>query len=497
MLVVRLAERRGRPAAVVVPVRASEVAEAEAEDTTPGTPAVDPDVLPDYLAAVTEEFLAETEHTGTAGTTQQLPLAGRPIGRAIFVGVGDASPGGWRTAGAAAVRAAMSKPTAAVLLPAEIEPGAVAALTEGLLLAAYRYRLANKPDDSRRLRTVTLVVPDSQRYADAVDRATIVAEVTCLARDLTNQPSDEKSPAHLARAMVRAAEKAGATATVREPEQLAREGFGGILAVGSGSSRGPRLVELRWAPRGATRHVVLVGKGITFDTGGISIKPRESMLLMRKDMGGAATIAAAVIGAARLKLPVKVTGLAPLAENMVGADSYRPGDVVRHYGGLTTEVLNTDAEGRMVLADGLAYAARRLKPDVLLDFATLTGAARVALGKRTAALFSDNDVLAKSLVDAADDVGERMWRLPLPADYQEKLDSDIADLSNVPPGMEGAGGAITAAMFLREFAGDVADRWAHVDMSATSWTDSADKELAKYATGWGVRTLLRWLETSS
>jgi leucyl aminopeptidase len=491
MLVVRLAERLGKPDVLAVPVT-----KASGDDEATGALGVAPETLPDYLAEVAGEFLTETEHTGAAGTTQVLPLPGRPIGRAVFAGVGDGAVAGWRSAGAAVVRAAMSKPAAAVALPAEIDPDVVAGFAEGALLGAYRYRLANKPDDSRKLRTVTLVVPDSQRYADAVDRATIVAEATYLARDLTNQPSDQKSPAQLARALVRAAEQAGVKATVREPDQLADEGFGGILAVGSGSSRGPRLVELTWAPRGATRHVVLVGKGITFDTGGISIKPVENMLLMRKDMGGAATIAAAVVGAARLKLPVKITGLAPLAENAVGGNAYRPGDVVRHYGGQTTEVLNTDAEGRMVLADALAYAVRKLKPDVLLDFATLTGAARVALGKRTAALFCGDDVLAKSLVSAGEAVGERMWRLPLPDDYREKLDSDIADLSNVPRGMEGAAGAITAALFLREFTGELAGRWAHVDMSNTSWADSADAELAKYATGWGVRTLLHWLQTS-
>ncbi|HEX6075202.1 MAG TPA: M17 family metallopeptidase, partial [Micromonosporaceae bacterium] len=332
------------------------------------------------------------------------------------------------------------------------------------------------------------------RYAEAHHRAQVIADVTCLARDLTNQPSLDKSPAQLARRLVREAEKHGVQTAVREPEQLAREGFGGILAVGSGSVRGPRLVELRWAPRAANRHVVLVGKGITFDTGGISIKPREAMLLMRKDMGGAATVAAAVIGAARLNLPVRVTVLAPLAENMPGADAYRPGDVVRHYGGLTTEVLNTDAEGRMVLADALAYAARRLKPDVLLDFATLTGAARIGLGKRTAALLGDDDRLVAGLIAAGEAVGERMWRLPMPDDYRSTLDSEVADLNNAPGLRDGMGaGTITAAMFLREFVGDLRDRWAHVDMSATSWVESPDGVLAKYATGWGVRTLLRWL----
>ncbi|MGH3734875.1 MAG: leucyl aminopeptidase [Micromonosporaceae bacterium] len=494
MLVVRLAERIGRPAVLAVPVRSVDSEpQSDADEVTPGVVAAEAGRLPAAVSEVSEAFLAEAEHSGAAGTVQQLPLPGGTVNRVLFVGIGEGDAAGWRKAGAAVAKAASGKTSAAVLVPADAPLETVAGLTEGLLLGSYRYRLANKPDDSRKLRTVTLVCAEPDRYAQPHAEAGVVAEAVCLARDLTNQPSVDKSPAKLAATVRRAAEKHGVTVAVREPAQLAEEGFGGILAVGGGSARGPRLVELRWAPRGGKRHVVLVGKGITFDTGGVSIKPLENMLLMRKDMGGAAVVAAAVVAAARLKLPVKVTVLLPLAENMAGADSYRPGDVVRHYGGLTSEVLNTDAEGRMVLADALAYAARRLKPDVLLDFATLTGAARVGLGKRTAAVMGDNDGLVKELIAAGEAVGELMWRLPLHADYAELIRSDVADLTNVNQGMSPAGGAITAGLFLREFAGDRADRWAHVDMSATSWIEKDDAELVKYATGWGVRTLVNWL----
>jgi leucyl aminopeptidase len=235
-----------------------------------------------------------------------------------------------------------------------------------------------------------------------------------------------------------------------------------------------------------------VGKGITFDSGGISIKPREAMKLMRKDMGGAAAVIAATLGAAAMGLPVRVTALAPMAENMIGAGAFRPGDVVTHYGGKTSEILNTDAEGRVVLADVLVYAARRLAPDLLVDLATLTGANAVALGKRTAALYSDNDALAGELAAAAASAGENVWRMPLHEDYLEMLGSDVADLVN---SAEGGAGSVTAALYLREFTGTARDRWAHFDMSAPSWADSSDGELVKGATGWGVRTLLRWLET--
>jgi leucyl aminopeptidase len=207
-------------------------------------------------------------------------------------------------------------------------------------------------------------------------------------------------------------------------------------------------------------------------------------------MGGAAAIIAATLGAAELKLPVRITALAPLAENMASGSAFRPGDVVRHFGGLTSEILNTDAEGRVVLGDVLAYAAAEFAPDYLIDLATLTGANSVALGKRTGALFTDNDDLAASLDRAATDAGERVWRMPLTDDYLRDIRSDIADLAN--SSSTGAG-AITAALFLREFTGASRATWAHIDMSAPSWAGAADGELAKGATGWGVRTLLHWL----
>jgi len=252
-------------------------------------------------------------------------------------------------------------------------------------------------------------------------------------------------------------------------------------------------VQLSWRPRGASAHIVLVGKGITFDTGGISLKPLAGMQLMRKDMAGAAAVCAAVLGAADLNLRVRVTALAPLAENMVSGSAVRPGDVVRHYGGLTTEVQNTDAEGRVVLGDALAYAARRLKPDLLVSLATLTGASRVALGKRTAALFTHHDGLARALRQAGAEVDEPMWRMPLAEEYGFLLASEVADLCNAPT--TGEAGAVAAALYLREFTGAVRDRWAHIDMSAPSWADKSDGPLVRGATGWGVRMLLHWLGT--
>jgi leucyl aminopeptidase len=278
--------------------------------------------------------------------------------------------------------------------------------------------------------------------------------------------------------------------TVREPDQLKAEGFGGILAVGGGSATPPRLVQLSWHPAGATRHVVLVGKGITFDTGGLSIKPRGPMKLMRKDMAGAAAVVAATLGAADLGLPVRITTLTPLAENAVSGSAFRPGDIITHWDGTTSESTNSDAEGRLVLADALGYAVAELDPDVVLDLATLTGANAVALGTRTAALYSHDDELAAALTAAGEQTGERMWRLPLPDDYIGYLDSDVADRHSSPA--RGAG-SVVAALFLQEFLGAKVANWAHLDMSAPSWADATADDLVKGATGWGARMLLRWL----
>jgi len=509
VLNVRLAVDRGVPDTLVLPV-ASSAAEVSAPHATadPG-PEGGADsaggtavgrLLPTACAAdqeVREEalaFLAEVEHRGAAGVTHILvrPLA-RPR-RIVLVGVGAGDEAGWRAAGAGTARALRAQPAATVGLPAGADPAAARGLAEGLRLATYRFRQAPEPPDKApKLTSVSVVVDDKDRYEPALRTARAVAEATAFARDLTNTPGEQKSPAWLAKRIQRAAAPyPGLTVVVREPAQLAADGFGGILAVGRGSSRPPRLVELSWRPRGAKTHIVLVGKGITFDTGGLCIKPVSGMKLMRKDMGGAAAVAAATIGAAALQLPVRVTALTPLAENMVGGDAYRPGDVVRHYGGMTTEVLNTDAEGRLVLADALAYAVRRLRPDVLLDLATLTGAQGIALGKRTAALYSESDALAEALTGSAEAAGERVWRMPLNDDYVDALDSDVADLVN---STEIGGGSVMAALFLREFAGVLRDRWAHLDMSSPAWSDSAEGELTKGATGWGVRTLLRWLDS--
>lgn len=490
MLAVRLAAGRAPADVVAFPVQpAAESRPDAAEEAVlvagPG------DLLPDGLAAECAALLAQTEHSGRAGVVQTLP---RPLGRprrVLLAGIGDGDEAGWRAAGAAIARAAVRESAVTVGLPPGAEPAVVRGLVEGLRLASYRYRLGSDPPGAApRLRRVTVAVGEPDRYQEVLAAADAVVTATCLARDLTNTPSREKTPAWFVRAIEKAAAPLPAVRIrVWDEAQLRADGFGGIVAVGAGSTRPPRLLELSWHPRNPARHVVLVGKGITFDTGGVSIKPADAMKLMRKDMAGAAAVVAATLAAATLRLPVRVTALAPLAENAVSGSAQRPGDVVRHWGGKTSEVRNTDAEGRLVLADALAYAAARLRPDVLLDLATLTGANAVALGRRTAAVYSDDPDLAAALADAAAAAGERVWRMPLVDDYLVALRNEVADLSNAPEGP----GSLMAALYLREFTGRARDRWVHVDMSAPAWVDRDDAELSRGATGWGVRTLLRYL----
>ncbi|HUR74252.1 MAG TPA: M17 family metallopeptidase, partial [Sporichthya sp.] len=326
-------------------------------------------------------------------------------------------------------------------------------------------------------------------------------DAVCLARDLANTPSMEKTPAWLAARAKQMAGRSGLEVEIWEPADLRAGGFGGILAVGAGSAREPRMIRLGYTPDGAPGpsadalpHVVLVGKGITFDSGGLSLKPTDGMVAMKADMAGGAAVIGAMSALKALGVGVRVTGLVAAAENLPSGSAFRPGDVITHYGGTTVEVLNTDAEGRLVLADALAYADAHLDPDVVVDLATLTGAATLALTRRMAALFSNDDRLAKTLTDASDASGDRIWRMPLVDEYRYALDSPVADLAHVPHAQNRKvqGGAITAALFLREFVGRRS--WAHIDMAGPGKIDADEHENSKGGTGYGVRLLLRWLE---
>jgi leucyl aminopeptidase len=431
------------------------------------------------------------EFKADAGEVLAVPTVSGRAKLAIAVGLGDRSGRALRRAGAALARKSKDGEHLAVRLPGSATVDEAAAFAEGLLLGSYAPpKRTDKPREGG-LQQISLVA-SADGAADGVARAQIVADAVARARDLAHTPSDIKSPDWLAQQAAELAEQSGLRVRVRGENELADEGFNGILAVGQGSSRPPRLVELEWAPKGAERHVVLIGKGITFDSGGLSLKPLDGMVAMKTDMAAAGAVIAAMGALKALDVRTRVTAVVPIAENLPSGTAQRPSDVIRHYGGTTVEVLNTDAEGRLVLADALAYADRELKPDVVVDLATLTGAVTLGLGRRHGGLYSNDDALAAQLVAAADDAGERLWRLPLVDDYRDSLDSTVADLRNMAnPEFAYSGGSIVAALFLREFAGN--RPWAHLDIAGAGRSDGEEDEVGKGPTGFGVRTLLRWL----
>ncbi len=362
----------------------------------------------------------------------------------------------------------------------------LSALVEGLALGCYRFTRASTPHE--RAEVIELC---GATDGDAVRRGLRTAAAATWARDLTNTRSGDKTPAWLAAQAACTLAPLGVDVVEHDAAWLAEQGFGGVLAVGGGSASAPRMIEAAWRPRGARAgtHLVLVGKGITFDTGGINRKTGTGMNTMYTDMAGGAAVLGALQAVATQCVPVRVTALVPAAENSLSGSAYRPGDVVRHFGGRTSEIDNTDAEGRLVLADALAYAAARLRPTAMIDIATLTGAMKIALGLRTGGIFATSDELAGELIAAGQRTDEPLWRLPMPVEYEAALDSPVADATNAP----GNPGAITAALFLRAFVGDVP--WAHLDIAGPARAGKDDGMFAKGATGNGARLLHAWAES--
>jgi leucyl aminopeptidase len=473
-------------------------------------PVGDDAALPGWLTAPTAPVdsgliaaaLADTGNKGRAGALTDVPVAGRQPRAVAAVGVGSGTLPDLRGYVAAAVRRgqALAEHGArrlvlaldGVVAPAGADE--VRAAVEVALLAGYRFRQTSKPHPPR-LATVSVVTADGDDAGvqQAATAGRVTGEAVAWARDLINTPSNVKNPAWMAeQALARLGGRPHTEVTVLDLDRLRAGGFGGVLAVGGGSATPPRVVVVAYRhPAAGDGRPVLVGKGITFDTGGLSIKPNAGMREMKTDMAGGAAVLAAVDAAAALELPVAVTAVVPLAENAVSGSSYRPADVVRHVGGRTTEVRNTDAEGRMVLADGLAYGRLELGATVLVDVATLTGAMKIALGAKTAGLYATTDGLADALRTAAAHAGEPLWRMPLAEEYADLLDSPFADANNAP----GNPGSTTAALFLKPFAGDLP--WAHLDIAGPARAASDDVEIVKGGTGFGARTLLRWLEAGA
>jgi leucyl aminopeptidase len=450
--------------------------------------------------------LAAAGARGGAEETVRIPTLGVVRAPAILaVGLGAAAehyPTALlrRASGSAARALRGTRRIATTLAAANGAAGGVAevrAVSEGTLLGAYDFvdfrgtSRAGRPAPVAEA-TVLTGAARSPEVRAALARARVVAAAVHRVRDLVNTPPGDLPPAALADIAASAGRGAGLRVEVLEEAALRRRGYGGISGVGQGSARPPRLVALRWRPPRATRHVALVGKGITFDSGGLSLKPPKSMEWMKSDMAGAASVLATVLAAAELRLPVAVTAWMPLAENMPGGGAIRPGDVLSLYGGTRVEVLNTDAEGRLVLGDALVRAAED-SPDVIIDVATLTGAQITALGARTTGVMANDDALRAEVVAASDTAGEQSWPMPLPAELRGGLDSAVADLRNIGDAQQG-GGMLVAGVFLREFV-PAGQPWAHLDIAGPSYNEGAPHGYTpRGGTGAAVATLIQFLD---
>ena len=417
----------------------------------------------------------------------------------VLVGLGSTeggahvAPDRLRRSAGAALRSLLGKAERVVVALPTADLDALSGVAEGAFAGTYRYEQA--PGATPKQVRID-VVSDSGKgvaAARAVERAAVVGARVALARDLVNLPANLLNPATFAtRARAEARTSTGkVSVSVIDEAGLRKLGCGGILGVGQGSAVPPRIVSVTYSPAKPKARVALVGKGITFDTGGYRIKPIEGMVTMKCDMGGAAAVLGAVLAAAELELPVAVTGWLCLAENMISGSAQRPGDVVTMANGTRVEVIDPDAEGRMVLGDGMCLASRQ-KPDVMVDIATLTGMQAVALGKGIAGLMGNDDGTVDRIRTAGTDAGEAYWPMPLPVEYRASLDSPVADL--VHKG-DAQGGMLTAGLFLMEFVGEGIP-WAHLDIASTGWNSAGPHGWQpKGGTGFGTSTLVRFLES--
>jgi leucyl aminopeptidase len=450
--------------------------------------------MPDNsVADLDEGYLAERGFEGNVGETCALPADdGTTI---VALGVG--APGAvdaevLRRAAAAFVRAAWRDESGALALlpatPRELDRAVAGqAIAEGALLASYRFTRYKGDPKPCRLEQLA-IVGRGVTLQRGLDRGVQIAGAVALARDLVNEPAGEMTPRRLADVAAGIAEAGGLTLNILDEVDIEAERLGGLAGVARGSAEPPRLIELVYDPPGAKATVAIVGKGITFDSGGLSIKTADGMETMKTDMSGAAAVLGVMSVLPALAPKVRVIGLAPTTENMPSGTAIKPGDVLKIRNGKTVEVLNTDAEGRLVLADALSLAVEH-GVDAIIDLATLTGACVVALGPKIAGLMGNDDAWIEQVQDAADRAGESVWPLPLPREYRKDIDSEIADVKNVGAGRYG--GALTAGLFLKEFVGD--RRWVHLDIAGPARASADDGYISQGGTGVGVRTVIEAL----
>lgn len=450
------------------------------------------------LKTLTDVAKGFTEFNGKKGESITLfQPAGTRIARAVFCGLGKADTSTGETFRAFAGRAVkfcidaglpamtLATPSAGALtIEAETVFGS---LMEGACLGNHIFDRYKKEKEKKPVKRVVLMATATQKkaYSGLAKSVAAVCDASIMAREWVTMPSNDKRPEAFAEMIQQAARSTGLKIRIMDERWLEKQMFGAMLAVAQGSSAKPRLVTMVYAPKGAKKTVVLAGKGVTFDSGGINLKPSGSIETMKMDMSGAAAVAGTMMAMARLKPAVKVVGVMPIVENMPSGTAIRPGDIIRSHAGKSIEIGNTDAEGRLILIDAMAWAIKQYRPDTLIDLATLTGACVVALGEKIAGVFSKDTKLAETLVEAGEKTHERCWHLPLPDDYKEMLKNDFADLNNVSSGRWG--GAITAALFLSEFVGDT--RWAHIDIAGPAWTKKASDYCGAGGTGFGVRLL--------
>ena len=457
----------------------------------------------EYCGITREEFKKLfPEFQGKPSEVVRIPVAGhKTLVRILVVGHGDAGREASRKAGAAIGRAI--KGTGYRVLDTFTFAAKEDALAHimAVSLSQYGWNLKSQDLSDKKVRAkgATQISFPSQ-YANEITRASIHVNAVWHTRDLIHTPANIKTPAWLgeqAKNLVRQRKSSALTVTIKSGRALAK--FGGLRAVGNSSpTASPRLIEVSYAPIGSKNwpHVVLVGKGITFDTGGLSLKrPYDLMIPMKSDMAGAAAILTATVAMAEIKPRVRVTALLMCAENMISGTAQRPSDVITQYGGTTVEIINTDAEGRLVLADGLAYADLELNPDYLLDVATLTGSASLGLGKQYGAMFSRNTSLSARLHQIGESIGDRVWPMPLVDDYTSALASKVADLNHDASAQDFSAGSVTAALFLEKFVGE--RTWVHLDIAGPARSDSDSGEVIKGGTGFGPRLLIEWLASLS